>query len=148
MALPVVLRGKDGTGGVVAEVTSRGQLITAPIDYSKPYVASVTVANTAYNLIVPKTNTQFVITDIVITGTKSIDPNTDAEVIIYEAGTETSLTVNNTLIELSVPRSAIIPLTGLNVITENVSTYINIKSSDVTIKCTLMGYHIGHHHTI
>lgn len=148
MSLPVNIKGQDGTGGAVAEVTSRGQLITAPIAYSVAYVASAIADDTAYNLVEPKANQHFVVTDAIVTGTKSIDPNTDATVIIYEAGTEEETTVLSTLIELSVPRSSIIPLTGLNVITIHAAKYINIKTTDATVKCTLMGYYIGHHHEI
>jgi hypothetical protein len=140
--------GNNGTGGVVAEVTRRGQLITAPIQYSSPFIASLIAVDTAYNLVFPETGKDFVITDLLITGTKSIDNVIDATVIIYEADSEDTLDVLNTLFHLSVPRSGIIPMTGLNVITENNTKYINIKTSDATVNCTLMGYYLGKHHEI
>lgn len=148
MTIPVHIAGHNGTGGVVAEVTARGQLITAPLAYSVPFVATADVVDTAFNLVGPKANRAFVVTDIVVTGTKSIDPNTDATVIIYEAASDIEVTVLNTLMHLSVPRSGLIPLTGLNIITENEGIYINIKTDDATVLCTLMGYHVGHHHEI
>lgn len=148
MALKTQLVGNDGTGGVVAEVTKRGQLITSPIQYSKPFSASLTAVDTAYNLVFPETGKDFVITDILITGEKSVDVNTDAVVIIYEADSDATLTALNVLLNLSVPRSGIIPMTGLNVITDYNTKYINIKTSDATINCTLMGYYLGKHHEI
>lgn len=148
MALPVEIRGHDGTGGVNAEVTQRGQLIVAPIQYSSPFSVSLIAVDTAYNLVWPKADNHFVVTDLLITGEKSVDVNTDATVIIYEADSDTTLTELNVLFSLSVPRSGIIPMTGLNVITGNITKYINIKTSDATINCTLMGYYLGKHHEI
>lgn len=148
MGLPVEIRGKNGTGGVAAEVTTRGQLITAPISYSSSFVATANVDDTAFNLVFPKAERVFVITGAIITGTKSISAVTDATVIVYEASSDTSITVANTLIELALPRSEIIPLTDLNIITEIEGSYINIKTSDETVVCTLLGYYIGHHHEI
>ncbi len=148
MTLPVTIRGQNGTGGVIAEVTSRGQLITAPIDYSSAFIASVAIANQAYNLVPPKPEKLFVITDVILTGRKDIGTVTDSTVIIYEADTDVSITSLKTLIQVAVPRSTAISITGLNVITTNVSAYVNVKTDDATIECTLMGYYLGHHHTI
>lgn len=148
MTVPVNLTGRNGTGGVIAEVTGRGQLITSPLDYSSSFVATAGADDTAFNLVLPKAERAFVVTDVIVTGTKSIDPNTDATVIIYEAESDITATVLETLIQLSVPRSGLIPLTGLNIITKNEGTYINIKTSDATVICTLMGYYVGHHHEI
>lgn len=148
MALPVHISGHNGTGGVVAEVTGRGQLITAPIEYSTSYVASAVADNVAVNLILPKAKRVFVITDVVLTGTKAIDVNTDATVIIFESGDPTSATVDNTLLQVDIARSSSLALTGLNLITEGEAKHINLKSSDTIVNCTLMGYYIGHHHEI
>ena len=148
MALPVEIRGHDGTGGVSAEVSQRGQLITAPIQYSKPFIATVDADDTAFNLVFPETGKFFVITDIVLTGTKAIDNVTDATVVIYEADSEISLTPLNILFQTSIARSTSIPLTGMNMITENNTKYINIKSTDSVVEATLMGYYLGKHHEI
>lgn len=148
MTIDVSITGKNGTGGVVAEVTSRGQLITAPISYSTSFVATANLDDTAFNLVGPKANRVFVITGAIITGTKSISTTVDATVLIYEAETAASTTIDNTLLELAVPRSSVIPLPGLNIITEGEGNYINIKTSDETVICTLFGYYIGHHHEI
>lgn len=148
MTLPIEIRGHNGTGGVSAEVTQRGQLITAPIQYSKPFTVSVDADNVAFNLVFPKTDKFFVVTDIILTGTKAIDNVVDATVVIYEADSETSTDELNILFQAAVARSATIPLTGLNVITEYNTKYINIKSTDTVIEVTLMGYYLGTHHEI
>jgi len=148
MAIPIEIRGHNGTGGVSAEVTGRGQLITAPIEYSTSYVASAIADNIAVNLVTPKAARKFVITDVILTGTKAIDVNTDAIVTIFETGDLTSATVDATLIQVDVARSSSVALTGLNLITDGVAKHINIKSSDAVVNCTLMGYYIGHHHEI
>lgn len=146
--IKTVLVGKDTTGGVAAQVTSRGQLVTSPLSYSNAYTASATVDDTAANLVGPKANNKFVITDIILTGTKTINTVTDATVIIYEASASDTITVDSEILNISVPQSEVIPLTGLNLITSGTSKYINFKTSDETVDCTLMGYYVGHHHEI
>jgi hypothetical protein len=148
MSLPIEIRGHNGTGGVSAEVTRRGQLITAPIQYSKPYIATVNADDTAFNLVLPKPEKFFVITDVVLTGTKAIDNVLDATVVIYEADSETSVTPLNVLFQTALARSATIPLTGMNMISEHNAKYINIKSTDSVVEATLMGYYLGRHHEI
>lgn len=140
--------GGGGGNGVVAAVTSRGQLIVAPIEYDTSFVASADAIDTGFNLVTPKADRRFVISALILTGTKSIDPNTDAIVEVYEAETLTGTAVLNCLALFSVPRSGLLPITNLNIITSFGSKFINVKTSDATVNCTLMGYYIGHHHEI
>lgn len=145
--LPVRIIGGGGNG-TTAEVTDRGQLITSPIEYDTSYVATMNAVDTAFNLVLPAAERKFVISALVLTGTKSIDQTIDATVEVYESSTLTGVTVLNSLALFSVPRSGLLPIPGLNIITQNASTFINVKTSDATVNCTLMGYYIGHHHEI
>lgn len=144
--LPIRISGA-ADNGVIAEVTELGQLIVAPIEYSEAYNASLDADNTAYNLVKPKASMRFVVTDIVFIGTKSVSNTVDAIVDLYESDSGTSTTIDNSLIQISVPQSTPIVLTGLNLITVGTSKYINAKTSDATVTATMMGYYLGHSHT-
>ena len=59
----------DGSGaGHTAKVTHTGELVTVRGSYDQTFQDSMTSTNTAYNLIVPKTANQFIITGVVING--------------------------------------------------------------------------------
>ena len=132
----------DGGNGKNAGVTHRQQLIVSPIEYSKTHAASLSVDDTAFNLVVPIANKKFVITDLILTGDKNISTTTDAVVEIYEADTEDATAVSNTLGIFQVARSSSLALTGLNVITQDVSKFINGKTSDNNVSVVLYGYYV------
>lgn len=133
---------QDAKTGETCLVTSRGQLVVSPISYSVSYTTSVTVINTAYNLVPARADKKFVITDIILTGDKTISTVTDATVDIYEASGPDETTIDNELIQVDVPRSQSVILIGLNLITENAAKYINVKSTDINVKTVLMGYYV------
>lgn len=128
--------------GKSVRVTDRQQLITAPLDYSEAYNATLDVADQGYTLVEPKVNSHFVITDIILTGNKNISNVVDATVSIYEATEKDSATISKLLLQLQVPQSIPIPLIGLNLITFNPSRYINAKTDDDDVDVVLMGYYV------
>lgn len=125
-----------------AAVTARGQLVVSNISFSESFTNLVDVINTAFNLVPPKVGRKFVITDIILTGDKIISNVTDATVVLYEASKIGSIVEDNVLLEVDVARSASIPLIGLNLITKEASKFINIKSTDINVKATLMGFYV------
>lgn len=127
--------------GKSAKVTSRGQLITAPIEYSSAYNATLDVAATAYNLVLPKAGKRFVITDLLMYANKNVDNVTEAAVVLYEASSEISTTVAAEIVSTEMLRSATRDFIGLNLITSE-SVHINAKTSDDDVFVTLMGYYI------
>lgn len=131
--------GRDGTS---VDVSGHHQLITSDVKYSNSYLGDLGTANVAVNLIWPKANHIFVVTACILTGNKSIDPNTDATVIVYEATTDITATVTETILQVQLPRSEHIILTGLNLITRMPSSYINAKTDDDDVNVVLMGYYL------
>lgn len=131
----------DGTGeGNEVKVTSRGQLVTAPLEFSDTFNIKAELDNTAYNLVTPLTNKQFVITDIILTANKNVGA-ADATVELYEANAVDTTTVEKCIIQLEMKKSSTLPLTGLNMITTK-GVWINIKTDDDDVFATLMGYYI------
>jgi len=140
--MPVQAEIIDPATGQKASVTPRGQLIVGSISFSESFIANVDTANTAFNLVLPKGNKKFIITGIILVGDKSINTNIDAVVIIYESSTLAGIVEDNALLDVNVSRSTSLPVIGLNLITENAAKFINVKSSDVNIKVTLLGFYI------
>lgn len=133
---------EDPSTGQKAAVTPRGQLVVSNLSFSRSFTQSIDVANTAFNLVLPEDSQKFIVTDIILTGDKSISTVTDATVVIYETTSLVSLVEDNVLLEVDVARSATLIIDGLNLITEEASKFINIKSTDVNIKATLMGFYV------
>lgn len=132
----------DGGGkGYKACVTPRGQLVTSPLSYSSPYNATAGVINTAYNLVTPKPDQRFVITDIIIYANKNVGVN-DATVDLYEATAIDSTTITKSIIQIEMVQKTTLTLTGLNMIVTE-GRWVNIKTDDDDIFCTLMGYYVN-----
>ena len=123
-----------------AQVTSRGQLVTAPLDFSSAYNATADVINTGYNLVTPQTSKRFVITDILLYANRNVGVN-DATVEIYEASSDSSTTVDKSLFLAEMVRQAARDLTGLNLLVTE-GKWVNIKTDDDDIFATIMGYYI------
>lgn len=122
-----------------AYVTRYGQLVVAPLEYSTVEQVTMTLANTAYNLVAPSQGQRIVVTDIILAAGKSVDPTNNAQVDLYGADSATSTVVASSLVSLEVPRNRQLVLTGLNFLTE-AGVWINVKTDDPTVTCTL-GYY-------
>jgi hypothetical protein len=131
---------EDGRGGTrnKAAVTTRGQLIVAPIDFSTPILNEMTVNGQAYNFVGPTRNRQFIITDIIVGGDRNVGTG-GSEVEIYEATAVDSTVVSNGLFKFTIGKNVTLPITGLNVIT-NPGTWINAKMDDNNVTLTIIGY--------
>jgi len=131
----------DGSGtNNNAKVTSRGQLVVAPLEFSKMYNAQVDATCTAFNLTPPETKQQFVITDIILHANKSVGVN-DATVVLYEASAVDTLTEDTVIIEQEMLKQSTLSLTGLNIIISE-GKWVNIKTNDATIFANIGGYYI------
>jgi hypothetical protein len=131
----------DGRGrGHLVRVSSRGQLITAPLDFSDTYTQEVNATATAFNFIGPVTGKQFVITDILLYANKDVGVN-DASVQIYEATSASSTTESKTILDIEMVKQTSRDITGLNLLTSE-GVWLNIKTDDATIFATLMGYYV------
>lgn len=133
---------EDSENGCSAKVTTRGQLITAPLDFSKFYAGAVTANNGVANLLPPIANKRFVITSIILTSNKNLAAN-DATVTIYEAPGVSSTTQSAVIITLQIPKNQTLPLTGLNSIITNEGVWLNATSDLETIFFNVAGYYIS-----
>lgn len=132
----------DGTGaGHTVKVTHTGELVTVRGNYDQTFQDSMTSINTAYNLIVPKTANQFIITGIVINADKNVSATDGAVVEVYEAADATTTTATKTILTLNIGKNSTIPLTGILIQTTR-GTFLNAKTDDATVNITLLGYYI------
>lgn len=139
MSLPTII--KDGTGtGCSAKVSARGQLVTAPLDFSTLYPKKLDVINTAFNYVGPLTEKVFVITDIILYANKDVGP-ADAIVDIYETSSATSATILRSIFQTEIPKYSNFIMTGLNLITSE-GVWLNGKTNDNSIFTNIGGYYI------
>ena len=139
MTIDVTL--KDGTGtNSKVKVTSRGQLVTAPLDFTKMYPAEVNVINTAFSVVPPITGKQFVITIIDLYADKNIGPS-DASVELYEADSDTSTVVLDSVYKKEMPKYRDIGLTNLHIILGQ-GSWLNIVTDDDIIFVNIGGYYV------
>ncbi len=132
----------DGCGGGQrAAVSSRGQLIVGPLDFSLAYSVEATATATAYNFVGPKAAKRFVITDILLYADKNIGVN-DASVQIYEADADDETTIVTTLLDIEMVKQTSRDITGLNLLVTE-GKWVNLKTDDATIFGTLMGYYVN-----
>ena len=127
----------DPSTGSQAKVTTRGQLITSPLDFSCPTSNCLTVGCTAVNFFAATSGKILVVTDIIVSsgggGTQTID--------IYEATSATETTVAKQIFTLDLAARTVVPLTGLNwSLTQGV--WLNAKSTGTTSMVTIAGYFI------
>lgn len=132
----------DGKGmDYHAKVTSRGELVTGPIDFSLFYTATTLVNDTAVNVVPPVTGKKFIITIMVLSGDRSIGAN-GAVTDIFEADSATSGTIVRQLYqdEIAKQTRAVLPVTYVQV---GAGRWINVKSDDVQVRCNIAGYYVN-----
>ncbi len=139
MTAPVNI--KDSATGMVAKVTRFGQLVVAPIQYSKPASDSLVVINTAFNFITPEAGKSIVITDILVSADNNVSNVVPADIEIYEADAVDELTANPSIINPQVVRSTNLAMTGLNLLVEE-GKWVNAKTNDNNITVTIMFYRV------
>ena len=134
---------RDGWGkNNFACVTERGQLITAPLDYSRPYTANATVNDQGYTVVLPKTAKRFVITDIILDADKSVSSTTAGTVNIYESADLDSAVVETAILTIEVLKNTHRPFIGLNLIVTQ-GKWVNFKTSDNNVSITILGYYVS-----
>jgi hypothetical protein len=133
---------KDGKGGgYQAKVTKRGQLVTAPLDYSTAYFNAVNAVDTAFEVTGPNASRQFVITDILLDADKNVSANTAGTIVLYEADSGTSTTATKTILTIEMLKNTARVITGINLIV-TAGKWLNIKTTDATIYATILGYYV------
>lgn len=127
--------------GNTVRVTPSGELVVAPLNYDETSFNELAVAATGYNFYEPLPGKQFVITAVLMRADKNVSNVTDATVVIYEANSTDSITIDKTLIQFAVVRDDIITSTPLRILVAG-GTFINGKTSDASIHMTITGYYI------
>jgi hypothetical protein len=139
MSVIAVLR--DGGGNKnKAKVTSNGQLVTSPISYDETIYKELDTINTAYNFYKASSGKQFVITLIRAKADRQVSSTVDADVIIYEATSETTTTVSKVIHQEAMVRGESLTINTNIIVNEGV--FVNAKTTDDDIHMTIMGYFI------
>lgn len=137
--IEVSLRDGRGTSNE-AKITERGQLVTAPLDFSTAYNATADVVDTAYNLVPPKADQQFVITTIILYANKNVGA-TDATVVLYEALSASSTTVSKTVLNQEIVKQTRLIIPNANIIVSE-GYWLNVKTNDDDVFATVLGYYV------
>lgn len=139
MATSVYIKGPGGDW--LARVTSLGQLITAPFAYDEVEFRELAEPNVAYNFYKPVSGQQFVITGIRAKADRQVSTTVDADVVIYEAGSEATTTVDKVLHQEAMVRAESVTLLPMNVLVA-AGKFVNAKTTDDDIYMTIMGYYV------
>ncbi len=141
MPTPVqIIDGRRGTKAK-AGVSNIGQLITGAFAYDDTQFVELAVINTAYNFFTPRAGQQFVITGIRAKADRQVSNTDDADVVVYEASSATSTTVDKVLHQEAMIRGESITLIPINVLVTE-GKFVNAKTTDDDIHMTIMGYYI------
>lgn len=141
MSTPVQLKdGRFGTG-TLAGITSIGQQVVSPYAYDETVFKELAEVTTAYNFYKSKSGQQFVITGINAKADRQVSTTDDADVVIYEADSETSLTVDKVLFQEAMVRGEKASLFPLNILV-NKGKFVNAKTTDDDIHMTITGYYV------
>lgn len=137
MAIRVQLTGANNR---IVEVTSLGQLVTAPLSYDETKFVELAEPNTAYNFYEPKPGQQFVITLIRAKADRQVSNTDDADVVIYEASSDSETIVDKVLHQEAMIRGEDMTL-PMNLLVA-VGKFVNAKTTDDDVHMTVMGYYI------
>jgi len=137
--MPLNIEIKDGTGSCSkTKVTSRGQLVTAPLEFSSAFGTTADVVNVAFNLVSPVPGKGFVVTAILLSANKGVGTN-DASVQLYEASSATSTVVDSGVLDIEMEKRSSRDIASLNLLVPE-GKWLNLKTNDATIFATIMGY--------
>ena len=128
-------------GKTRAKVSPFGQLITAPLDYSTPIEVEMDTPGVAFNFIAPSAGRSIVITDIIVSASKTVNNTEAANVQIYESDGVDSLTVIKGIVRPQLIRSDGRDLIGLNLLVPP-GLWVNATTDDATILLTIMFYRV------
>lgn len=113
----------------------------APLSYDETVFNDMDVADQAYNFYSPRSRKQFVITGALVFADKDINDATDTIIVIYEAESTTSTTVDKVLLQFGMGKLTVLPILPLHLLV-NAGKFINAKTGDDDIHMTIFGYYI------
>ena len=138
MSLPINIHDKASKRSAI--ITSRGQLVTAPLEFSTLSFQNLSADNVAENFFKPLAGRRFVITDVIADADRSVGAN-GATVDIFEASAIDSATIDKQLFQFDMPKQTDKVLIGLNIITTE-GVFINGKTDDNNVLVSIGGYFV------
>lgn len=133
----------DGSGtGSTAKITTRGQVVTAPLEYSLAYNATAGTANVAVNVIEPINGKRFVIDSLMLYANQGVSNTADATVDVYEATSNATATISKSLVQTNMVRQDRIILQQINLIVSE-GVWVNAKTTDDDVYVTIFGYYVA-----
>ncbi len=131
-----------GADGRAVKVTPTGELVVAPAAYNETEFNILAVAGTAYNFYGPRVKKQFIISSIIAYADKDVTGGgANAEVIVFEASSSSSATVDKELLQFALEQNQLFPPAPLNIKVAP-GVWINAKTDDDDIHMTILGYYI------
>ena len=129
-----------GPGGRTAEVDEQGKLVTGAGFFDETQYLELDVTNTAYNFFGPRGRSKFIVTGMILKADQGVSNTVDAEVVVYVAAAEDTLTVDKVVIQSAMTRGDLLPLFPLNVEIPQ-GKYLNAKTTDDDIHITIISHY-------
>ena len=117
-----------------------GELATGARHFDETKFNTLDVAGTAYNFYKPKVGFRFVMTGFVAFADKDVADNSDTIIVIFEASTDESSTVDKVLFQFGMGKLTVLPVTGIRVLVSE-GKFVNAKTGDDDIHMTIMGHY-------
>jgi hypothetical protein len=129
----------DSVSGTNVKVSPRGELAVSALDFSTFYSASVTVNDTAVNVITPKAQKVFIITAIIVAADRSVAA-AGSVLSIYTADDSTTGAVIDVIYSDELSKQTRAVVSPINIIVPE-GKFVNIVADDVIIRCNIAGYY-------
>ena len=105
------------------------------------YPVSANVINTPFNILIPESGKNFVITDAILSTDKNIGAG-GALVTVYESDGIDSVTEDKVIFQGEFLKNVLHSFIGLNMIVSE-GKWVNIKTDDATVNLSIGGYYIN-----
>ena len=128
---------RDRLKGNFAQVSDNNELMIAT-QFSSAEKVTLTVDNTAVNLVKPRAGQKAIITGLIVNTNRDIGVN-GALIEIYEASSETSGTVDKAILSFDLIKNQT-TITAPILIETNEGKFLNAKADDSEINVTLLCY--------
>lgn len=129
--------GKLGTSNK-ALITSRGGIVTEPLDVNLPKFNALTTSPSSF--FPPRELSQFLITGLIATRRKG-GGSTAAEITIYNANSPTAAATSpNTLLIITVPTTTTLPILDINLLVGE-GKWLNAVSDVADTTLTILGFY-------
>ena len=131
---------QDGQGtSNVAKVSDNGILAVGQLSPSSSNTQTMDVVGAPFNLVVPKSGQKFIVTGLIINGTRSVSVN-GARIQVFSAPAVDSAVIITAGVTLDVNRNETIVLIPIE-IEIPAGVIINATTDSATVNLTVLGYY-------